>query len=98
MRTVPELLPTTMVGSYPRPRWFTYPLDRRDALEAFKSFPHTEAYAGATCSALKAQERAGLDILTDGQMWFDDYHMRAKLASLVEGARLVREELPGERA
>ena len=24
---------------------------------------------------IKDQEDAGLDILTDGQMWFDDYHM-----------------------
>jgi 5-methyltetrahydropteroyltriglutamate--homocysteine methyltransferase len=39
-----QLLPTTMVGSYPRPAWFTHQL-------------------------------AGKDILTDGQMWFDDYHM-----------------------
>ncbi len=75
LRPVPELLPTTMVGSYPRPRWFTHQLDGRDLFEAFKSFPHAEAFRDATRTVLLDQEEAGLDIVADGQMWFDDYHM-----------------------
>lgn len=70
-----ELLPTTMVGSYPRPHWFTHQLDGRDVLEAFKITHHAEAFHDATRVSIKDQEVAGLDILTDGQMWFDDYHM-----------------------
>ena len=31
-----HLLPTTMVGSYPRPAWFTHQLAGKDLLEAFK--------------------------------------------------------------
>ncbi|MGE0867268.1 MAG: hypothetical protein AB7P03_01810 [Kofleriaceae bacterium] len=69
------LLPTTMVGSYPRPAWFTHQLAGKDVLEAFKIAAHAEAFHDATRCVIKDQEDAGLDILTDGQMWFDDYHM-----------------------
>lgn len=69
------LLPTTMVGSYPRPAWFTQQLAGRDVLEAFKVASHAEAFHDATRCVIADQEQAGLDILTDGQMWFDDYHM-----------------------
>jgi 5-methyltetrahydropteroyltriglutamate--homocysteine methyltransferase len=70
-----QLLPTTMVGSYPRPAWFTHQLAGKDVLEAFKIAAHAEAFHDATRVVIKDQEDAGLDILTDGQMWFDDYHM-----------------------
>ncbi|MBX3160115.1 MAG: cobalamin-independent methionine synthase II family protein [Deltaproteobacteria bacterium] len=70
-----HLLPTTMVGSYPRPLWFTQQLAGKDVLEAFKVAPHAEAFHDATRVAIRDQEDAGLDILTDGQMWFDDYNM-----------------------
>ena len=60
------LLPTTMVGSYPRPNWFTHQLDGRDLLEAFKVIHHAEAYEDATRTVIKDQELAGLDILADG--------------------------------
>jgi len=70
-----HLLPTTMVGSYPRPQWFTQQLAGRDVLEAFKIASHAEAFHDATRAVIKDQEDAGLDILTDGQMWFDDYNM-----------------------
>ena len=69
------VLPTTMVGSYPRPAWFTQQLAGKDVLEAFKLAAHAEAFHDATRVVIKDQELAGLDILTDGQMWFDDYHM-----------------------
>jgi 5-methyltetrahydropteroyltriglutamate--homocysteine methyltransferase len=64
-----------MVGSYPRPSWFTHQLEGRDVLEAFKVIHHGEAYEDATRTVVKDQELAGLDILADGQMWFDDYSM-----------------------
>jgi len=43
-----NLLPTTMVGSYPRPAWFTHQLAGKDILEAFKLAAHTEAFHDAT--------------------------------------------------
>jgi len=70
-----HLLPTTMVGSYPRPAWFTHQLAGKDVLVAFKVIHHAEAFHDATRVVIKDQEDAGLDILTDGQMWFDDYSM-----------------------
>ncbi|HEY3803607.1 MAG TPA: cobalamin-independent methionine synthase II family protein [Kofleriaceae bacterium] len=70
-----QLLPTTMVGSYPRPAWFTQQLAGRDVLDAFKIASHAEAFHDATRVVIHDQDDAGLDILTDGQMWFDDYSM-----------------------
>jgi 5-methyltetrahydropteroyltriglutamate--homocysteine methyltransferase len=70
---VDTILPTTMVGSYPRPKWFTYQLNGRDVRVAFKSTDHAEAFDDATRLAIQDQEEAGLDIVTDGQMYFDDY-------------------------
>jgi 5-methyltetrahydropteroyltriglutamate--homocysteine methyltransferase len=70
-----DLLPTTMVGSYPRPHWFTHQLDGRDIRSAFKVIHHQEAFSDAVKVAIGDQERAGLDVVTDGQMWFDDYAM-----------------------
>lgn len=74
MRTVVDtVLPTTMVGSYPRPKWFNYQLLGRDVRVAFKHVDHAEAFADATAASIHDQEEAGLDIVTDGQMCFDDY-------------------------
>jgi methionine synthase II (cobalamin-independent) len=70
---VDTLLPTTMVGSYPRPHWFTHQLLGRDIRVAFKNVDHAEAYEDATRVVIQDQEEAGLDIVTDGQMSYDDY-------------------------
>ena len=72
-KIVDTILPTTMVGSYPRPRWFTHQLLGRDIRVAFKHVDHAEAFADATAMCIRDQEEAGLDIVTDGQMCFDDY-------------------------
>jgi 5-methyltetrahydropteroyltriglutamate--homocysteine methyltransferase len=69
---VDTILPTTMVGSYPRPHWFRDQLDGRDVMVAFKNVDHAEAYEDATRVVISDQEEAGLDIVTDGQMSFDD--------------------------
>ena len=72
-KIVETLLPTTMVGSYPRPRWYHQQLLGRDIRVAFKEASYEEAYHDATQTVIRDQEDAGLDIVTDGQMWFDDY-------------------------
>ncbi|HEY7730709.1 MAG TPA: uroporphyrinogen decarboxylase family protein [Gaiellaceae bacterium] len=72
-KIVDTILPTTMVGSYPRPHWFTYQLLGKDVRVAFKHHDHEEAYRDATAAVIRDQEEAGLDILTDGQMSYDDY-------------------------
>src|SRR3954452_2196009 len=72
-KIVDTLLPTTMVGSYPRPHWYTQQLLGRDVRVAFKEVRHEEAYHDATQAVIHDQEEAGLDIVTDGQMSYDDY-------------------------
>src|SRR4026209_2683431 len=72
-KIVDTLLPTTMVGSYPRPHWFKHQLLARDIRVAFKEVQHEEAYDDAVATTIRDQEEAGLDIVTDGNMWYDDY-------------------------
>lgn len=72
-KIVDTLLPTTMVGSYPRPHWFKHQLLGRDVRVAFKEHAHEEAYQDAVAAVIRDQEEAGLDIVTDGNMWYDDY-------------------------
>src|SRR6187402_3175985 len=72
-KIVDKILPTTMVGSYPRPHWFKHQLLGRDIRVAFKEVQHEEAYTDAVATVIRDQEEAGLDIVTDGNMWYDDY-------------------------
>ena len=68
------ILPTTMIGSYPKPRWFEdYNVAGADLLEWWKIEKHFQAFRDATAACIKDQEIAGLDIVTDGQMHFDQY-------------------------
>jgi len=72
-KIIDTILPTTMVGSYPRPSWYHQQLLGRDVRVAFKEVRHEEAYHDATQAVIHDQEEAGLDIVTDGQMSYDDY-------------------------
>jgi 5-methyltetrahydropteroyltriglutamate--homocysteine methyltransferase len=67
------ILPVTMVGSYPRPPWYRYQLHGAHVMDAFKLEEHRQAYEDATLAVIRDQEDAGLDIVTDGQMYYDDY-------------------------
>ena len=69
------LLRTTMVGAYPRPAWYRDQLEGRDIREAFKVIHREEAFRDAVGAVIADQQAAGLDVVTDGQMWFDDYAM-----------------------
>ena len=74
MRTVTDtILPVTMVGSYPRPLWFRHQLAGRDIRQVMKDEEHAQAYTDAVGSVIRDQEEVGLDVVTDGQMYFDDY-------------------------
>ena len=72
-QVVDTILPTTMVGSYPRPAWFTQQLLGRDIRVAFKEHNYEETFQDAVATIIRDQEEAGLDIVTDGNMWYDDY-------------------------
>ena len=79
------LFPTTLVGSYPQPEWL---LDRAKLAGRFPPrvrarelwrIPEEhlrEAQDDATIVAIKAQEDAGLDIITDGEMRRESYSNR----------------------
>lgn len=65
-------LATTITGSLPRPGWFTTNLAGRPLLTAFATDPvYREQYADAVAALIADQMRAGLDVLTDGEMRFD---------------------------
>ena len=49
-KIVDTLLPTTMVGSYPRPACFKHQLLGRDVRVAFKEVQHEEAYTDAVAT------------------------------------------------
>ena len=79
------LLPTTLVGSYPQPDWLidremlagnTPPRVRMRELWRVAA-PHLEqAQDDATILAIRDQEQAGIDIVTDGEMRRESYFNR----------------------
>jgi len=89
------LLPTSLVGSYPQPDWL---IDRAQlshrlpprvrATDLWRVAPEflEEAQDDATILAIRAQERAGLDIITDGEIRRESYSNR--FATALEGIDL----------
>src|SRR6266516_2030902 len=79
------LFPTTLVGSYPQPEWL---IDRARLAGRFPPrvrarelwrIPEpylAEAQDDATVLAIRAQEEAGLDIITDGEIRRESYSNR----------------------
>jgi 5-methyltetrahydropteroyltriglutamate--homocysteine methyltransferase len=93
-----HLLPTTVVGSYPQPDW----LVNREMLS--KSVPRVrmniwrvkddwleQAQDDATILAIRDLERAGIDIITDGEIRRESYSNR--FATALEGIDLAK---PGQ--
>src|SRR5215813_6324296 len=86
------LLPTTLVGSYAQPDWL---IDREKlrkrfpprvrASELWRVAPEwlEQAQDDATILAIRDQEHAGLDIITDGEMRRESYSNR--FATALEG-------------
>ena len=64
-------LPTTIIGSLPRPSWYTENLGTRAFLDAMVNARFREQYTDALAVYLRDQEVAGLDICTDGDCRFD---------------------------
>ena len=86
------LFPTTLVGSYPQPDWL---IDRQRLAGRFPPRVRArelwrvaepwlaEAQNDATVLAIHAQEAAGLDIVTDGEIRRESYSNR--FATALEG-------------
>jgi 5-methyltetrahydropteroyltriglutamate--homocysteine methyltransferase len=66
------VLPTTVTGSWPRPRWYTARLDGRPLTTCMKDVVFREQLGDALATVLEEQERAGLDILTHGDYFHDE--------------------------
>jgi 5-methyltetrahydropteroyltriglutamate--homocysteine methyltransferase len=65
------VLPTSIIGSLPRPGWYTQNLGARDFRDAMVDRGYREQYLDAVGAYLRDQEVAGLDIVTDGDCRFD---------------------------
>ena len=86
------LFPTTLVGSFPQPEWL---IDRQKLAGRFPPRVRArelwripaqylaEAQEDATIMAIKAQEDAGIDIITDGEIRRESYSNR--IATALEG-------------
>ena len=86
------LFPTTLVGSYPQPEWL---IDRAKLAGRFPPRVRArelwrvpeqwlaQAQDDATIVAIRAQEQAGLDIVTDGEIRRESYSNR--FATALEG-------------
>ncbi len=78
------LLPTSLVGSYPQPEWLIdrvklskqVPRIRLDDLWLVASDKLESAQDDATLLAIRDQEQAGLDIVTDGEQRRESYSNR----------------------
>jgi 5-methyltetrahydropteroyltriglutamate--homocysteine methyltransferase len=78
------LLPTSLVGSYPQPEWLIdrarlskqVPRARADDLWLVAPDKLEAAQDDATILAIHEQERAGLDIITDGEQRRESYSNR----------------------
>jgi len=100
MTAAPKILPTTVVGSYPQPDWLVnremlskvVPRVRLDIWRVPEPWLE-EAQDDATRLAILDMERAGIDIITDGEMRRESYSNR--FATALEG---VETESPGEVA
>jgi len=94
-----HLLPTTVVGSYPQPDWLVnrqmlskvVPRTRMREIWRVQEEFLEQAQDDATLLAIRDMERAGVDIITDGEMRRESYSNR--FATALEGLDLAR---PGE--
>ena len=96
-----RLFPTSAVGSYPQPEWLidraslskqTLPRIRAQELWRIDPQPLEEAQDDATRLAIRDQEDAGLDIITDGEIRRVSYSSR--FANALEG---IDQNNPGLR-
>ena len=86
-----HLLPTTVVGSYPQPEWLvdramlskSVPRTRMHAMWRLPPDHLEEAQDDATVVAIRDMERAGIDIVTDGEIRRESYSNR--FATALEG-------------
>jgi 5-methyltetrahydropteroyltriglutamate--homocysteine methyltransferase len=90
-----HILPTTVVGSYPQPDWLvnremlskTVPRVRMDIWRVPERWLE-QAQDDATIVAIRDMERAGIDIITDGEIRRESYSNR--FATALEGIDIAK--------
>ncbi len=96
---IPGLLPTTVVGSYVQPTWLVDrdnlksrlpPRVRAREMWKVEAADLEEAQDAATLAAIRDMERAGVDIVSDGEIRRESYSNR--FATALEG---IDDENPG---
>lgn len=70
--TANTVLPCTITGSYPRPRWFDDSMWGRPLDTCMMDVRFREKFQDALAAVISDQDRAGLDILTHGDLHCDD--------------------------
>jgi 5-methyltetrahydropteroyltriglutamate--homocysteine methyltransferase len=102
---VPGVLPTTVIGSYPQPDWLVDRDRLRDSLPArvrarelwrIEEPYLAQAQDDATALAIADQERAGVDIVTDGEIRRESYSNR--FATALDGLDIDRPAMVPGRA
>jgi 5-methyltetrahydropteroyltriglutamate--homocysteine methyltransferase len=82
-----QLFPVTVVGSWTRPEWLVQTLRRRQAGE-ISAEEFNRIADDAVLAALKYQEDAGVDIVTDGEMRRDNFY--SFVVDKLSGMRLMK--------
>jgi 5-methyltetrahydropteroyltriglutamate--homocysteine methyltransferase len=97
------VLPTTVTGSWPRPRWFSARMGGRPLSSCMKDVVFREQLTDALATLLSDQERAGLDVLTHGDYFHDEdlgghswHRYPLERWSGLRGDHLAGERLAGE--
>ncbi len=80
------MLPATVTGSWPRPRWYDGGLWGRPLDTALLDVRFREQFLDAHATVIADQERAGLDILTNGDYHLDEDFAGPFVASLSAAA------------
>lgn len=70
--TADIVLPSTVTGSWPRPRWFDMSMWARPLDTCMLDVRYREKFQDALAVVISDQQRAGLDILTHGDFHIDE--------------------------
>jgi 5-methyltetrahydropteroyltriglutamate--homocysteine methyltransferase len=82
-----KLFPVTVVGSWTRPDWLIHALRRRQAGE-ISAQEFNQVADEAVLAAIKYQEDAGVDIVSDGEMRRDNFY--SFVVEKLSGMRLMK--------
>ena len=66
------MLPATVTGSWPRPRWFDQSMWGRPIDTCMMDVAYREKFKDAMAAVIGDEQRAGLDIVTHGDLHCDD--------------------------